>query len=68
MPVFFEGVTTVAEEKVTAVKEALETLDGYLDGNDWVAGSNVTLADLAFLASVSTMAVGFYDKHLLYLE
>lgn len=54
-PVLRQGATTIPQEKKDALKDALGTLNGYLDGEDWVAGENTTVADLCLLATVSSL-------------
>lgn len=39
------------------VDEAFSILNTYLDDQDWVAGENMTIADLALVATVSTAEV-----------
>lgn len=56
-PVMRQGATIIPQEKKDAVKDALGTLNGYLDGQDWVAGENTTVADLCLLATVSSLEV-----------
>ncbi|XP_067618335.1 glutathione S-transferase 1-1-like [Eurosta solidaginis] len=47
-------------EKYKAVETAVEFLNTFLEGNDYVAGDHLTVADLSILASISTLdAVGF---------
>ncbi|XP_069700039.1 glutathione S-transferase 1-like [Periplaneta americana] len=42
------------------LEEAFQVLDKYLNGQDWVAGSNISIADYAILASVSNVeSIGF---------
>ncbi|PSN30080.1 hypothetical protein C0J52_27540 [Blattella germanica] len=45
--------------------EAFEFLDKYLEGQPWVAGDNLTIADLAIVVTVSSAEVFGYDvtKH-----
>lgn len=40
-------------QKANALKQALDYLDFYLDGSDYVAGDTLTIADFALLASVT---------------
>lgn len=54
-PAFFAGATTIPDDKRKALVEAFEYLNTYLQGNNWVAGNHVTIADLAILASVSSV-------------
>uniref|UniRef100_A0A182IUB8 glutathione transferase n=1 Tax=Anopheles atroparvus TaxID=41427 RepID=A0A182IUB8_ANOAO len=56
------GETVIPQEKKDTLHQALEKMEAYLDGCDWVAGDECTLADLCLLANVSTvkeMGVGF---------
>ncbi|XP_055641162.1 glutathione S-transferase 1-like isoform X2 [Toxorhynchites rutilus septentrionalis] len=54
-PIMRQGATTIPQEKKDALKEALGTLNGYLEGQEWVAGVNCTVADLCLVATVSTL-------------
>lgn len=45
------------DELRAPVDEALGFLDVFLEGNDFVAGNTVTIADYAIAASVSSIAV-----------
>jgi glutathione S-transferase len=47
---------------VTKVYEAFEFLDKFLEGHDWLAGSNVTIADFAVLVTVSLTEVSIHQK------
>ncbi|XP_068156287.1 glutathione S-transferase 1-1-like [Drosophila tropicalis] len=48
-------------EDLKKVESAFETLDKFLDGQDYVAGSHLTVADIAILATVSTFEVADFD-------
>jgi glutathione S-transferase len=39
------------------VEEAFSILDTYLEGHDWVAGDQITIADYSIVATVSTVEV-----------
>lgn len=54
-PVLFLGETKISDEKRKQLTEAFEYLNTFLEGNDWVAGDKVTIADLAILSSLSTI-------------
>ncbi|XP_058453689.1 glutathione S-transferase 1-1-like [Malaya genurostris] len=56
IPILRQGVTNIPQDKKKAIKDALGTLNTCLDGQDWVAGENCTVADLSLLASVSTIS------------
>lgn len=46
--------------KMEKLEQAFEFLNTFLEGQTWAAGANMTIADLALVASVSTAeAVGF---------
>lgn len=45
------------QTKLEAVGTALSFLDKFLEGQDYVAGNTMTLADLSIVATVSTMEV-----------
>ncbi|XP_069700048.1 glutathione S-transferase D5-like [Periplaneta americana] len=58
-PVFSTGKVG-AESYLTKLQEAYQVLDKFLDGQNWVAGNNLTIADISLTASVTAMqAVGF---------
>ncbi|XP_011193458.1 glutathione S-transferase 1-1 [Zeugodacus cucurbitae] len=48
-------------EMYKKIDVAFEFLNTFLEGNNWVAGDQVTVADLAILASVSTFEAASYD-------
>ncbi|XP_076758398.1 glutathione S-transferase 1-1-like [Xylocopa sonorina] len=56
-PVVFRGEKEYNSENYKMVENAYEILDKFLDGQDYVAGRNLTIADLALVATVSTMEV-----------
>ncbi|KAK3922178.1 Glutathione S-transferase D7 [Frankliniella fusca] len=47
------------EEKRPALDEEFGVLDKYLEASDWVAGDNMTLADIALAVTVSQASEGF---------
>lgn len=53
----FLGEIEVRDEDKTALDEALGFLDVFLEGNDFVAGNKLTIADCSLVASVSTIVV-----------
>ncbi|XP_069700049.1 glutathione S-transferase 1-1-like [Periplaneta americana] len=58
-PMFFTGKFG-AESHLIKMQEALQVLDKYLDGQNWVAGDSLTIADIALTASVTAIqALGF---------
>ncbi|KAF6208546.1 hypothetical protein GE061_017004 [Apolygus lucorum] len=59
VPVLFRGVG-INEEMVPMLEDAFNTLNSFLDGNDWVAGEAISIADYSIVTTVSTAeAVGF---------
>lgn len=48
-------------EKFKKIEDAFEFLNTFLEGHTYVAGDNLTLADLAILSSVSTFDVAGFD-------
>lgn len=44
-------------EKMKKIEEAFQFLDKFLEENDFVAGSNLTIADLSIITTVSTAEV-----------
>lgn len=55
IPIIKEGEKNISDLKKIQLYEALGYTNGYLEGNDWVAGNHVTLADLAIFVTVSTI-------------
>lgn len=48
-------------EKLTKCQEAFKFLDTFLEGQEYAAGSNLTLADLSLVATVSSFDVLKFD-------
>jgi glutathione S-transferase len=44
-------------EKMKKIEEAFKFLDKFLEEHDFVAGNNLTIADLSIISSVSTAEV-----------
>ncbi|XP_075222371.1 glutathione S-transferase 1-like [Lycorma delicatula] len=64
-PVLFLGETLVSEEKKLSLEEALGWVDTFLTGRPWLAGTEMTIADCACAASISSIIAVGYDisKH-----
>ncbi|XP_046683086.1 glutathione S-transferase 1-1-like [Homalodisca vitripennis] len=59
-PVLFRDETEVTADKIKSLEEALGWVELFLRDNLWVAGSNLTIADTAFLASITSIAAVGY--------
>lgn len=53
----FRGAKEFEEEVVDKVKEAYDFLEAFLEGKEWLAGEEMTIADLSNVATVSSMEV-----------
>lgn len=56
-PVLRSGVKKIAPAAREGIKMLLSTLDSFLYNSEWFAGDEMTVADLAILASVGTIKV-----------
>lgn len=45
---------TYDQAQFEILTNAIKTLDAFLEGQDYVAGANMTIADFALVASVTT--------------
>lgn len=54
------GVKKISPAAREDIKMLLSTLDSFLYANEWFAGDQLTLADLAILASVGTIKVNIF--------
>ncbi|KAI1285674.1 Glutathione S-transferase 1, isoform C [Halotydeus destructor] len=59
-PPLFYG-KEVEEGKEQVFKDKLTLLDGFLNGQKYVAGDTLTIADLSILAGISFLAISDYD-------
>ncbi|KAB7497894.1 hypothetical protein Anas_04842 [Armadillidium nasatum] len=59
-PIVFKGEEPDTE-KSRLVHEALEWLDRFIEGHDFVVGNKLTVADFALIASVSTFTEAGID-------
>ncbi|XP_069700047.1 glutathione S-transferase D5-like [Periplaneta americana] len=50
-----------AESHLTKLQEAYQVLDKYLDGQNWAAGDNLTIADMSLISSVTAMQAFDFD-------
>ncbi|KYB28850.1 glutathione S-transferase 1 [Tribolium castaneum] len=56
-PVIYQSVKTVTSAQKDAIKESYNFLEKFLEGNDWVAGKSVTIADFSIVSSITTMDI-----------
>ncbi|KDR06628.1 glutathione S-transferase 1-1-like [Zootermopsis nevadensis] len=59
-PIMFAKATG-DPEKFKKIEESYNFLDKFLDGQDFVAGNNLTIADIAIISSVSTADILGFD-------
>lgn len=59
-PVIFGGAS-YDPAKLTKIEEAFKFFDIFLEGQDFAAGGDLTLADLALISTVSTLDVVGFD-------
>lgn len=57
MPVLKKQVDTHDPVQYENMTEAFRILDKFLEGHDYVAGDNLTIADLSLVSSVTTAEV-----------
>ncbi|CAO1428690.1 unnamed protein product [Diamesa tonsa] len=55
-PIIYDGVKTMSKEGVDKMIGVLNVLDGFLSNSKYLAGDNVTIADLSLLGTISTLA------------
>lgn len=51
-----DGVKTVSQEKQDTVSEAFQLLDTFLKNAEWIAGDQLTVADINIATSVEALA------------
>nr|CAD7451513.1 unnamed protein product [Timema bartmani] len=59
-PVIFNGAE-FEPEKLAKLEEAVQFLDKFLEGQQWVAGSNLTIADISIVVTLSSAEVLGYS-------
>jgi glutathione S-transferase len=53
--VIYGGERSVALEKIQRVEEAYGFVEKFLQGQDWIAGDAVTIADFSIVPSITTL-------------
>lgn len=63
--VFLENAKRISPERKQKVNESIQTLEGFLAVDEWVAGANMTIADISILAIITQLDFCGYDitKH-----
>lgn len=51
------GDAKVPDEKRENMKTVLSTLDSFLEGSEWIAGKNLTIADFSVLSNIIVILV-----------
>lgn len=62
----FTGVTTeISEKAITDLYDVFSVIDTYYfdNGNEWIAGESITVADFAYVATISTLLVLFNETN-----
>ncbi|KAH8277816.1 hypothetical protein KR018_007948 [Drosophila ironensis] len=54
-PLFRLGITNIPKERYEAVIEIYDLLETFLRGQDYIAGSQLTIADFSLISSISSM-------------
>lgn len=60
-PALFLGEKKIPDLLRKAMTDALEFLNTFLEGSSWIAGNDVTIADLSLLASISSIVYAGVD-------
>ncbi|XP_030370340.1 glutathione S-transferase 1-like [Scaptodrosophila lebanonensis] len=53
-PLFFQNDTKIPKARIDAIAEIYSTLELFLKNHSHIAGNNLTIADLHFIAAIST--------------
>lgn len=61
-PIFAGVSSEIDQEKLKEFYDVLFTIDEHYfpHGNEWIAGENVSAADFAFVATLSSLIVSFF--------
>lgn len=55
--------TEISEKAITDLYDVFSVIDTYYfdNGNEWIAGESITVADFAYVATISTLLVLFNE-------
>jgi len=56
-PALLRGVKTIPQEIIDEINIAYDFLNKFLEGHNWVAGDNITIADFSLVASTTSLDV-----------
>ncbi|KAG6445498.1 glutathione S-transferase 1-like [Manduca sexta] len=54
-PIFFWGATSFKPEGLAKIKSAYEFMEKFLESSQWLAGDEVTVADISCVATISSL-------------
>ncbi|XP_011182209.2 glutathione S-transferase 1-like [Zeugodacus cucurbitae] len=57
LPIFLNNETDVPQKKIDEIAEVYATVNKFLEDHPYVAGDNLTIADLSLISSISTLQV-----------
>lgn len=55
MPIWAGSLTTIPECSKSDIRKSYAFIETFLEKNDWIAGENMTIADLSLIATISTL-------------
>ena len=56
-PVIYDGEKIIKQEARDKFTDCFKVLDGNLEGCKWIAGDNLTIADISLVATIVTVVV-----------
>lgn len=59
-PLFRGSATTISEETLAQIRDALQIIDSYLSKSAYIAGDSVTIADFTYLAWFPIFVVSIF--------
>ncbi|KAH8370448.1 hypothetical protein KR093_003573, partial [Drosophila rubida] len=73
-PIIFLGETVIEQSKIDAVAEVYDLVENFLGDNDYIAGTDLSIADFSFITTICSLSVflepdaGTYPKIAAWLE